>query len=339
MKALLIGGTGTISTAITNELCRLGHDLTLLNRGSRNGQIPKDAKTIVCDIHDEKEASSILGNLEFDVVADFIAFTPEHVERDFRMFRGRCGQYIFISSASAYQKPPVSPYIVESTPLVNPYWQYSRNKAACEDLLMERFRKDGFPVTIVRPSHTYGDTGVPLALHGSNGPWQVLRRMQLGKPIVVHGDGSSLWTVTHNTDFARGFIGLMDNPHAIGQAVHITSDEILTWNQIHEIVARNLGAKYLPLFVPSDLIALAGKKHGYDFEGALTGDKANSVLFDNSKLKRLVPGFTAVTRFDQGMAMTIPYILSHPELQVEDPEFDVFSDKLCEVMKTAHASV
>lgn len=335
MKALLIGGTGIISTAITRSLCEQGCELTVFNRGSNNALLPREVNVISGNIHDEEATAKLLENQCFDVVADFIAFTPEQAERDYRLFREKTNQFIFISSASAYQKPPVSPIIDESTPLANPYWEYSRNKAACEDILMELFRLKGFPVTIVRPSHTYGDTSVPLALHGKNGPWQVLRRMQLGKPIITHGDGTSLWTVTHNTDFARGFIGLMGNPHAIGQAVHITSDEHLTWNQIHEIVARQLGTKYSPCYVPSNLIAEAGKKYGYDFEGALLGDKSNSVIFDNSKLKRLVPGFTATVRFDQGMAQTIPHILSHPELQTEDAEFDAFSDELCKAMQAA----
>lgn len=339
MKALFIGGTGIISTAITHRLCEMGCDLTLLNRGNNNEDMPKAAKVIKCNIHDEKEADKLLEGKTFDVVADFIAFNTGHLERDYRLFKGKTGQFIFISSASAYQKPPVSPIIDESTPLINPYWEYSRNKAACEQYLMERFRDDGFPVTIIRPSHTYGDTAVPLALHGDKGPWQVLRRMQQGKPIIVHGDGTSLWAVTHNTDFAKGFIGLKNNPHAIGQAVHITSDERITWNQIHEIVAKHLGVKYNPCFVPSTLIAEAGKKYGYDFEGALLGDKSNSVIFDNSKLKRLVPDFVATTRFDEGMAKTIPHILSNTELQVEDPSFDEFSDKLCDVMKNAAISV
>lgn len=326
MKVLLVGGTGIISTAITRQLCEQGHDLTLLNRGNRNDGIPESAKTIEADIND---AAGLLEDMRFDVAADFIAFTREHVERDYKLFRGRVGQYIFISSASAYQKPPVSPYTDESTPLVNPYWQYSRNKADCEQYLFKRFREDGFPITIVRPSHTYGDTSVPLALHGNGGQWQVLERMRQGKPVIVHGDGSSLWTVTHNSDFAKGFIGLMNNPHAIGQAVHITSDELLTWNQIHEIVARQLGASYKPCYVPSDIIAKAGEEYGYDFRGALLGDKANSVIFDNSKLKRLVPGFAATVRFDQGMARTIPNILSKPEYHVPDEQFDEFCDKLC----------
>ena len=339
MKALLIGGTGTISAAISRRLCELGHELVLFNRGSHGARVPDGARVIAGDIRDEAEAARLLDGLEFDVAADFIAFEPEHVQRDYRLLRGKVRQYIFISSASAYQKPPVSPVITESTPLSNPYWQYSRNKIACEEWLTERFREDGFPITIVRPSHTYNDCSVPLALHGSGGCWQVLLRMLRGQPVLIHGDGSSLWTVTHSGDFAKGFTGLMGNPHAIGMAVHITSDESLTWTQIHETVAARLGVEHKPLYLPSDFIIGAGKRHGYDFEGTLWGDKARSVVFDNTKIKRLVPDFIATTRFDQGMAETIPNILSRPELQKEDPAFDAFCDKVCAAMETARAAV
>jgi len=335
MKALLIGGTGTISTAISKQLQEMGCELYLFNRGNNVSQIPAGVSALSGNIHDEVSAARILEGHKFDVVADFIAFEPEHVKRDFRLFYENTGQYIFISSASAYQKPPVNPVITESTPLSNPYWQYSRSKIECEEWLMERFRSDGFPVTIVRPSHTYGDTSVPIAVHGENGPWQTISRIKKGKPIIIHGDGSSLWTVTHNSDFARGFIGLMGNPQAIGQAVHITSDESLTWTQIHEIIAAKLGVKLNPLYVPSDLLALLGKEYGYDYEGTLLGDKARSVIFDNTKLKRLVPGFAAATRFDQGMDKTIPNFLKTPELQREDTQFDAFCEKICAAMKAA----
>ncbi|MDR0293005.1 MAG: SDR family oxidoreductase [Oscillospiraceae bacterium] len=339
MKVLLIGGTGIISTAVSAQLRAAGHELYLLNRGNRAARCPEGAKTLSADARDEEAARRLLEGYTFDVVADFIAFEPEHVKRDFRLFREKTGQYIFISSASAYQKPPVNPVITESTPLSNPYWQYARNKIACEEWLTERFRAEGFPVTIVRPSHTYDNTYVPLALHGDGGPWQVLSRMLRGRPVIIHGDGSSLWTVTHNSDFARGFIGLMGNPHAIGQTVHITGDESLTWTQIHEIIAARLGVRLNPLCVPSGLIIQAGKRHGYDFEGTLLGDKACSVIFDNTKLKRLVPGFAAATRFDQGMAETIPRLLSHPELQTEDPEFEAFCDHVCAAMGAARAAL
>ena len=336
MKILLIGGTGTISTAITAKLHELGHEVTLLNRGKRSDRIPAGVKVIIGDIHNEPEIAKLLEGRTFDVVADFIAFELPHVERDYRLFAGITKQFVFISSASAYQKPPVDPVITESTPLSNPYWKYSRNKMICEEWLMDRFREDGFPVTIVRPSHTYSSESVPVAVHGHHGSWQVLKRMIQGKPVIIPGDGTSLWTVTHHSDFANGFTHLLENPHAIGHAVHITSDERLTWTQIHAIIATRLGVKLNPLYVPSELLAHAGKKFGYDFEGALLGDKSNTVLFDNSKVKRLVPGFVAKTRFDQGMAGVIPNILAHPELQIEDLEFDAFCDEIDAAMKQVY---
>ena len=336
MEILLIGGTGTISTAITAKLHELGTKLTLLNRGKRSDRIPAGVEVITGDIHNEAEIARLLEGRFFDVVADFIAFECSHVERDYRLFADITEQFIFISSASAYQKPPVDAVITESTPLSNPYWQYSHNKMICEEWLMERFREDGFPVTIVRPSHTYSTESVPVAVRGHHGSWQVLKRMIEGKPVIIPGDGTSLWTVTHNTDFADGFIGLLGNPHAIGHAIHITSDERLTWTQIHEIIANHLGYKLNPLYVPSELLAHAGKKFGYDFEGALIGDKSNTVLFDNSKVKRLVPGFVAKTRFDQGVAKVISNILSRPELQKEDLEFDAFCEEFVAAMKQVY---
>lgn len=230
MKALFIGGTGTISMAITRMLAgNPDWEFYLLNRGNRIEQIPQGVHVIQSDIQDEASVAEKLSGMQFDVVADFIAFVPEHIERDIRLFAGKTKQYIFISSASAYQKPLSDFRITESTPLCNPYWQYSRDKIACEERLMREYRENGFPVTIVRPSHTYGDTSVPVALHGAGGSWQVIRRMMEGKPVIIPGDGSSLWTLTHNTDFAKGFVGLMGNAHALGEAVQITSDESLIW--------------------------------------------------------------------------------------------------------------
>ncbi len=328
MKALFIGGTGTISTDISKLLLEKGWELTLLNRGTRNSELP-GAKHIQADINDEAAVAEKLAGQHFDVVADFIAFMPSQVERDIRLFAGQTTQYIFISSASAYQKPLSHPVITESTPLSNPYWQYSRNKIACEDVLMAAYREGGFPVTIVRPSHTFSDRALPLPLHGDKGSWQILKRMLEGKPVLVHDGGASLWTVTASKDFAPGFVGLMGNLHAIGEAVNITSDESLTWNQIMGIIARELSVEYKPCYVPAALLA---KSTRYDFRGALLGDKANTVIFDNSKLKRLVPGFTCTTRFDQAAAASVQYFLTHPEAQVEDPEFDAFCDRMVVAM-------
>jgi nucleoside-diphosphate-sugar epimerase len=337
MKVLLIGGTGTISAAIAKRVLDLGWELFLLNRGSRNGEFeavkrPGTLTEIACDIRAERDAAivqklkTVLGEAgRFDVVADFIAFTPEHIEKDYGIWKDLCKQYLFISSASAYQKPLASYLVTESTPLANPLWEYSRNKIACEELLMAKYRETGFPVTIVRPSHTYDERSVPLGVHGKNGSWQVIKRIIEGKPVLVHGDGTSLWTMTHASDFARAFTGLMGNIHAIGEAVQITSDETLTWNQIYRAVAAALDAPLKAVYMPSDFLAQCGD---YDFEGSLSGDKANSVVFDNTKLKRLVPGFTAAVRFDQGMKETVAYVLAHRECQRDDPEFDAWCDRV-----------
>ncbi len=332
MKALLIGGTGIISMAISKRLIQEGHDLYLLNRGNRNPFSTDEVTYIRGDINDEDKMVSLLADHHFDVVADFIAFEPSQLERDYRLFKDRTNQFIFISSASAYQKPLSDYRISESTPLSNPYWAYSRNKIACESYLMDLYRNEGFPVTIIRPSHTYDERYVPLAVEGHKGAWQVLKRIMEDKPVLIHGDGSSLWTLTHNSDFAKGFVGIMDNHHAIGEAIHITSDESLTWNQIYEIIAKTLGKKLKAYHVASDFLTDISE---YDFLGGLTGDKANTVVFDNSKLKRLVPDFVATKRFDQGIKDTIEHVLNTPELQKEDLVFDVWCDKVINVLEEA----
>ena len=338
-KALFIGGTGTISAAITRALAASEEwELTLLNRGTRGEAVPAGVKVIHADISDEAVAAAKLAGLQWDCVCDFIGFVPAQVERDWRLFCGKTKQYMYISSASAYQKPSVNPFITESTPLANPHWQYSRDKIACENFLMEKFRTEGYPVTIIRPSHTYDERRVPLAVHGTKGSWQVLRRMLDGKPVILHGDGTSQWTLTHNTDFAKGFIGLMGNAHAIGNAFQITSDETLTWRQIYEIIADVLGVEPKLYYVPSDFLDAVGKPT-YDFEGELLGDKSWTVLFDNKKLKRAVPDFCCTTRFDQGVRRTIGNILAHPELQVPDPEFDAWCDRVIAAMEQAKASL
>lgn len=337
MKVLFIGGTGIISTAISRILLENNeNELYILNRGTRNDCLPSHVKTINCDINDEKAVAGLIGDMKFDVIADFIAFVPQQLERDYRLFAGKTGQFIFISSASAYQKPPSDYRITEGTPLANPYWEYSRNKIACEDFLMKMYRENGFPVTIIRPSHTYDERHVPLGVHGDKGSWQVIKRMIEGKPVIIHGDGTSLWTMTHNSDFAEAFIGLMGNIHAIGESVQITSDESLTWNQIYTSIANALGVKHNPYYVPSDFL---DKCSEYGFEGSLIGDKANSVVFDNSKLKRLVPEFTAKVRFDRGVRMTVEYVLSHKECQTEDPEFDAWCDKVIIAMDEAISTI
>ena len=336
-KALFIGGTGTISTAITAQLAAEGKwELTLLNRGNRSDKVPGNVKVLKADINDEAAVGKLLEGTQWDCVCDFIGFVPAQVERDWRLFRGRTKQYMYISSASAYQKPAVSPFITEGTPMVNPYWQYSRDKIACEDFLMEKHRSEGFPVTIIRPSHTYDDRSVPLGVHGDNGSWQVLKRMLDGKPVIIHGDGTSQWTLTHNTDFAKGFIGLMGNPHALGNAFTLTSDETLTWNQIYQTVADILGVELKAVHVSSEFLDEVGP---YDFRGGLIGDKANTVLFDNSKLKRAVPGFQATVRFEEGVRRTIANILAHPELQQADLVFDAWCDRVIGALEEAKASL
>ena len=333
MKALFIGGTGTISMAITRLLATKPEwELYLLNRGSRSDTLPAGVKTLAADINDEAKVAELITDLQFDVVCDFIGFVKEQLERDYRLFRGRTKQFMYISSASAYQKPLSNHIITEGTPLANPYWEYSRNKIACEEYLMKLYREENFPVTIIRPSHTYDERNVPLGVHGSCGSYQVIKRMLEGKPVIVHGDGTSLWTMTHNSDFAAGFVGLMGNAHAIGESFQITSDESLTWNQIYTTIANCLGVEYKPYYVASDFLASVSD---YDFRGGLLGDKANTVVFDNTKLKRAVPGFTATVRFEQGVRRTLEYVLSHPECRKEDPEFDAWCDSLIEVLEEA----
>ena len=335
MKILFIGGTGTISMAITRLLAKQGHELWLLNRGNRNSDLPENVRTITADISNEEETAKKLDGMTFDCVGEFIGFVPSQLERDFRLFNGRTKQFIYISSASAYQKPPTGYVITEDTPLENPYWEYSRNKKACEEYLMERYKKDGFPVTIVRPSHTYDERSVPLGVHGNGGSWQVVKRIKEGKPVIIHGDGSSLWTITHNSDFAKAYVGLIGNPKAIGEAFHITSDESVSWNEIYKAIADALGTELKPYYVSSRTLA---DMSDYDFVGSLIGDKANSVVFDNSKVKALVPDFRAEVSVREGIRRTVEYILAHPEYQNDDEEFDQWCDKVIAAVEKAKSN-
>ena len=336
MKILLIGGTGTISMAITRLLAQKGEEVILLNRGNRSDEIPDNVKVINADISDEADVLSKIDGMTFDCVGEFIGFVPDQVERDVRLFSGRTKQYIYISSASAYHKPCASYVINEGTSLANPYWKYSRDKIACEEYLMDQYRNNKFPVTIVRPSHTYDNRSVPLGVHGRKGSWQVIKRIMEEKPVIIHGDGESLWTMTHNTDFAKAYAGLIGNPHAIGEAFQITNDETLTWNQIYETIARILNKPLHAVHVSSEFLTAVSD---YDFEGSLTGDKACSVVFDNRKVKRVVPGFTPAVRFEQGVRETIEFVLSHPEFQIEDPEFDEWCDKVIDALEQAKESI
>jgi len=313
MKVLFIGGTGIISSACSQLVCDAGFDLTLLNRGRNQRPVPDRVKLLIGDVRDKASIAQLLEQHTFDVVVDWIAFTPEHIELDLELFRDRTGQYIFISSASAYQTPPSSLPVTESTPLSNPFWAYSRAKIACEELLMDAYRREGFPMTIVRPSHTYDRTLLP-----THGGYTVVDRMRKGKPVIVHGDGTSLWTLTHNTDFARGFIGLLGNNQALGQAYHITSDEVLTWNQIYESVARAAGVQVQLVHIPSELIAAYDQEWG----ASLLGDKTHSMVFDNSKIKRIVPGFKATMSFSRGAEEIMAWFDADPARQVVNHEKD-----------------
>lgn len=341
MKALFIGGTGTISSAVVKRLAEeLDWEVWLLNRGHRNDRLPAGVHQIIADIHDEATVARAIRGLSFDTVCEFIGYRVPDVERDHRLFRGKTRQYMFVSSASAYHKPAAGYIVNEGTTLANPHWQYSRDKIACEEFLMRKYREEGFPVTIVRPSHTYDERHIPLGVHGRNGFWQVVRRIMDEKPVIIQGDGTSLWTLTFNRDFAIGFTGLMGNPHAIGESFQITGDETLTWNQIYGTIADALGVKLHPYHVASDYLAAVGKPYGYDFEGSLVGDKSVSVVFDNSKLKRAVPDMKTTVRFDQGVRIALAYILKHPEeCQKEDPEFDAWCDRVISALEASKGTV
>ena len=317
---LLIGGTGTISHAVATRALQQGFDVTLLNRGSTSlrGEV-EGARVLQADVRDILSVGEALGRREFDVVADFVAFTPEHVRADVDFFAGRTGQYVFISSASAYQKPVMRLPITESTPLVNPFWQYSRDKIACEELLMAAHRDSAFPVTIVRPSHTYDETSLPL-----NGGWTALQRMLDGKPVVVHGDGTSLWVLTHSRDFAKGFVGLLANPTTVGEAFTITSDEVNTWDTITRTLGAALGVTPTIAHVTSDALATADPEQG---PGHI-GDRSNSVIFDNSKLRHFVPDYVATTTWAQGAREIVEWRLAHPEHNRVDPRLDALFDTL-----------
>ena len=325
MKVLFIGGTGTISKACAELAVARGHDVTLLNRG-RNDTV-RGARHIVADMSDPAAIMTpALRSQNWDVVADFIIFTPEQLEQRLRLFRGRVGQFIFISSASVYQRPVTHYLITESTPLANPFWDYSRNKIACEDRLMRALREDNFPSVIIRPSWTYGDTVIPLAVT-SHGKFYFtgIDRMRKGKPMIVPGDGSSLWSMTHNTDFAKGFVGLFGNPATIGHAFHITSDEVLSWNQIYQTVADAAGVRGLSLVhIASDFITSCLP----EMTGGLHGDKASSVVMDNTKIKRFVPDFVATTKLRDGVAKSIAWYDADPERQLIDNQADANWDKL-----------
>jgi nucleoside-diphosphate-sugar epimerase len=320
LRVLFIGGSGIISSACSRVAVENGIELFVLNRGaSTTRSLPPQVTTLRADIREPAAVREKIRDLDFDAVVDWVAFTPAQVQNDIDLFDGRTRQYVFISSASAYQTPPARLPVTESTPLRNPYWQYSRDKIACEDLLITAYRERGFPATIVRPSHTYDKTLVPF-----DGGWTVLGRMLAGKPVIVHGDGTSLWTLTHHQDFARAFVPLLGQPRTLGEAIHITSDDVLTWNQIAETLATALGVAAHVVHVPSDAIAAADPEWG----ASLLGDKAHSMMFDNTKVRALVPGWRAVIPFEQGAREIVDWHLADPARQVTDTVLDRLMDKL-----------
>jgi nucleoside-diphosphate-sugar epimerase len=321
LKALFIGGTGNISTAVSKLCVERGIDLTLLNRGLNHVRI-EGAKTITADVHQFQALPETLRRQEWDVVADWIAFNPADIERDISLFRGKTGQFIFISSASAYQKPAQNPVITESTPLRNPFWDYSRDKIACEEKLNAAYRGEGFPITIVRPSLTY-DTVIPVAIGGWR-EYTIIDRIRAGRKVIVHGDGTSLWTVTHAKDFARGFAGLMGRAQAVGHAFHITSDEILNWNQIYQAVARTAGAEADAVHIASDFICRVEPS----LTGTLLGDKSESAVFDNSKIKKYVPGFAAAIPFEEGIRRTLSWFEADASRRVVNPATHAMMDRI-----------
>ncbi|MGB4594466.1 MAG: SDR family oxidoreductase [Anaerolineaceae bacterium] len=319
MKVLFIGGTGIISSASVRLALERGYDVTLLNRGKSFRPVASGAKVIEADIRDLEGTRKALTGHVFDVVAEFTGFVPEHIETDLALFDGKVGQYVYISSASAYQTPPQHVPVTEETPLDNPFWEYSRNKAACEARLHRAYAESDFPATIVRPSHTYDETLFPF-----HGGWTVMDRMLKGKPVIVHGDGTSLWTMTYNADFAKGFVGLFGKAEAIGQTYHITSDEWLTWNQIFESVANAFGVQPKLVHIPSDLIARFDPVWG----DSLLGDKAHSFMLDNSKIKALVPDFICETPFREGVLKVRDWYLANPQHRVVDAEFNAIHERI-----------
>lgn len=328
MKVLFIGGTGNISTSVSKLAVQQGVDLYLLNRGKTEAEIP-GVISIQGDIYDVEETRKVLEDHNWDVVVNWIAFTPEHVQNDVELFAGKTKQYIFISSASAYQKPGNHFLIDESTPLHNPYWQYSRDKIACEHVLMDAYREQEFPVTIVRPSHTY-DQRIPLAIGGWT-EYTAIDRMKRGKKVIIHGDGTSLWTLTHAEDFAKAFVGLLGHPGAMGEAIQITSDEAMTWNHIYQTVADVAGAELNAVHISSEFIGQMEP----DWKDGLMGDKAHCAVFDNSKIKKLVPEFRAEIPFREGVRRTLDWFEAEPERMVVNEETNARMDRVIKAYESA----
>ncbi len=327
MRVLFLGGTGNISSACVARALDQGHQVSIYTRGYRQPMFSRPVTAIHGDRHDANRLRDVACRGRYDVVVSFIGFTAEDVALDIDAFHGQVGQYIHISTASAYQKPPSSYLITESTPLHNPYWEYSQNKIACERALLDAYRQVGFPVTIVRPSYTYGTTWIPSSIGGHG--YTVLHRMRTGKPIISHGDGSSLWVMTHTTDFAIGLTGLFGLPQAIGQAYHITSDEVLTWDQIYRTTAAAAGVEIELVHIPTDLIAALAP----DWGANLKGDKAHSVVFDNTKIKRAVPAFRATLPFAQGIRQSIAWYDADANRRIVDEDVNRRMDAIVDAYR------
>jgi nucleoside-diphosphate-sugar epimerase len=326
MKAIFIGGSGLISSAVSQLAIQKGWELTLVNRGKRPEHTPKEAEVFVCDANDYDSLKKFLDGKRFDVAAQWIGFAPERVKNDIELFQGKVGQYIFISSCAAYERPMKRHIVTEDLPLNNRYWEYGRQKRRCEEILTQAYRESEFPATIARPSLTYGNTQIPYAMGCWDKPWSLVQRILDGKPIICHGDGTSLWSVTHNEDFAKGFVGLMGRSQAIGEAYNIASDEILTWDQIALEIGEAVGVRPKIVHMSADQIA----RFIPEKLGDLLGDKSSSCIIDCSKLKRLVPSFCCEIPFSQGIRRTISYFRSHPELQEANLDWDRSMDELVE---------
>ncbi|WP_123040220.1 SDR family oxidoreductase [Cohnella candidum] len=324
MKALFIGGTGLISSAASNLAVKQGFDLYLLNRGNRDRFVPEGATVLRGDINNKEEMQALLEDKHFDAVVNWIVFKPEEIERDIQLFEGKTNQYIFISTVATYQRPPSYYIFDESAPQHNPGWDYAVDKIACEQRLMKAYRETGFPATIVRPSHTYGETTIPFAITSGAHPWTLIDRIRKGKKIIVPGDGTSLWTITHNTDFAKGLVGLLGNTQTLGQAFHITSDEVKTWDQYLTAIGQAVGIKPKVIHMTSECISLFLP----EFKAGLFGDASYSYVVDNRKIKAFVPGYHATMNFEHGIRQSIAYFRAHPELQTIDEDLDAKMDKM-----------
>lgn len=327
MRILVIGGTGNISSEFTEAAIARGFETILLTRGTRS--VPDGAKAIIADASVPSELVAATGDMTFDAVIDFLCFEPGRALSAIETFVGRTGQYVFISSAAAYQKPPRSHVIDEATPLENPFWAYARDKIACERVFMDAFRDRGFPVTVVRPSHTYGKTWIPTAFVSSD--FTVAARILAGKAIIVPGDGQSLWTLTHARDFAGGLLGLLGRGEALGEAFTIAGDEVRTWDAIHGIVGEALGAQPRIVHVPSEFIAAVDAAMGE----RLLGDKAYSAVFDCAKLRRLVPEFRTTVTLERGVRESVAWRRADPSRMAVDGIMDARIEKILAAWKKA----